>query len=312
MFAEWHCGSAASAKAKALWLLAGDQLGNAADASNPAEESEASEVPATQAADSDGLRVFMPVSVTRPRPRPLVILQPEKAIVSGVSLKNRTAVPRMTHAVKGGGWKRRGASRVAHPSSPSLSRSWPRHQARLVRTPLRHMSEHRESPALREPVSAISLTLKSFASKSRRSAGTTSPVPRTTCLLQCNFEETARCFRLAKGRCRLRRRLGQVPALPSRRARPQARLSRAACPSIGTVCRHCMGLALHPGHMHGLQLSGVDVGLRHLGQPRFKVAAVRPAPCLDLPPFAISRSCDQVTPPGHRLPCALSKQQCRR
>ena len=220
----------------ALWLLAGDQLGNAADASNPAEESEASAVPATQAADSDGLRVFMPVSVTRPRPRPLVMLQPEKAMVSGVSLKDRTAVPRMTHAEKGGGWKRRGASRVAHPSSPSLSRSWPRHQARLARTSLRHMSEHRKSPALREPVSAISLTLKSFASKSRRSAGTTSPVPRTTCLLRCNFEATARCFRLANGRCRLRRRLGQVPALPSRRARPQARLSRAACPSIGTAC----------------------------------------------------------------------------
>ena len=40
------------------------------------------------------------------------------------------------------------------------------------------------------PVSAISLTLKSLASKRRRSAGTTSPVPKTTCrrllhLLHC-------------------------------------------------------------------------------------------------------------------------------
>ena len=46
--------------------------------------------------------------------------------------------------------------------------------------------------ALRQPVSAISLTLKSFASKRRRSAGTTSPVPRTTCKRAVSLAKASR------------------------------------------------------------------------------------------------------------------------
>mmetsp|Transcript_45103 Transcript_45103/g.100902 ORF Transcript_45103/g.100902 Transcript_45103/m.100902 type:complete len:250 (-) Transcript_45103:560-1309(-) len=82
------------------------------------------------------IRVFMPVSVTRPRPRPLVMLQPEKAMVSGVSFSGTPSFFSFTLA-------------VLATSSGS-------------------------------PVRAISLTLKSLASKRRRSAGTTSPVPNTT------------------------------------------------------------------------------------------------------------------------------------
>mmetsp|Transcript_5337 Transcript_5337/g.12637 ORF Transcript_5337/g.12637 Transcript_5337/m.12637 type:complete len:248 (+) Transcript_5337:2101-2844(+) len=81
------------------------------------------------------MRVPIPVSVTNPRPAPLVTLQPEKAIVSGVSFSG--------------------------PSFFSFTL--------LVLV-----------TSSGSPVKAISLTLKSLASKRRRSAGTTSPTPRTT------------------------------------------------------------------------------------------------------------------------------------
>mmetsp|Transcript_81084 Transcript_81084/g.247764 ORF Transcript_81084/g.247764 Transcript_81084/m.247764 type:complete len:538 (-) Transcript_81084:364-1977(-) len=82
------------------------------------------------------MRVSMPVLVTMPRPLPLVTLQPEKTMFSGVSFSG----------------------------SPSFFT--------LILLVFETSSG--------SPVSAISLTLTSSASTSRMSAGTTSPVPKTT------------------------------------------------------------------------------------------------------------------------------------
>mmetsp|Transcript_94161 Transcript_94161/g.292905 ORF Transcript_94161/g.292905 Transcript_94161/m.292905 type:complete len:265 (-) Transcript_94161:60-854(-) len=115
-------------------------------------------------------RVRMPVATTTPRAEPLVTLQPEKTMVSGVSLPDS--------ALRG----------LACLLTSSLS-----------------------------PVSGISSTFRSWASRSRASAGTTSPVPRiktsprTTALLGTDSSTPSRSTR-ASGCDILERASSALPA----------------------------------------------------------------------------------------------------